>query len=127
MPAKKSSPAMDFVVAALQKDPNAEYATVKDAASKKGFTIFPIMYGRAKALLGLVKVAPRGSKKKKAAAASAAASRRASAPRRVSARKDSSPIESLQAMIEDMQEAATERDRYRNALEKIATILDDAL
>ena len=35
------------------------------AAAKKGLTIFPIMYGRAKALLGLVAVAPRGSKKKK--------------------------------------------------------------
>ena len=125
MATKKSSPAMEFVLAALKKNPDIEYGAVKDAAGKKGLTVFPIMYGRAKALLGLVAVSPRGSKKKaKAGKGSRAAKKKIS---RRAPRKEGSPIDSLHAMIEEMQDVAQERDRYQKALEEIGRILEGAL
>ena len=63
MAAKKSNPTMDFLVAQLESNRKATYAEVRDAAAKKKLTIYPIMYGRAQALLGIVKQAPRGQGK----------------------------------------------------------------
>jgi len=62
MAAKKQTP-MDFIVARLKKNPDIEYAKLKQAADKKKLAIFPIMFGRAKLMLGLTK-----PKKKKRAA-----------------------------------------------------------
>ncbi len=128
MATKKTSPAMEFVVAALKKNPKVEYAAVKEAASKKGLTVFPIMYGRAKALLGLVKVSPRGTgKAAKAKAARTPARTKKKTMRRTRKDAGNSPIDSLQEMISDLQEVASERDRYQKALEEISKILDSAL
>ena len=71
MAAKKPSPQFDFIVEQLKKNPNAAYAEIAAAAQKKGMKAFPIMFGRAKAMLGLVPSAPGGAGKatrKKAAA-----------------------------------------------------------
>ena len=122
MATKKQSPAMEFVVAALKKNPDVDYGTVKAAATKKGLTIFPIMYGRAKALLGLVPVAPRGSKKKGASARTA--KKKAT---RSTARTDTGPLDSLHDLIADMKEVARDRDRYQQALQKISQILESTL
>jgi hypothetical protein len=74
---KPGPEALALIVATLTANPESTYADVKDKAEKKGFTIFPVMYGRAKALLGLVKVSPRGEGRfamaKKAPALKAAA------------------------------------------------------
>ena len=51
MAAKKTS-AMDFILAQLKKNKKASYADIRDAATKKKLTIYPIMYGRAQAMLG---------------------------------------------------------------------------
>jgi hypothetical protein len=130
--AKKPSPAMEFVISALKKDPTLDYAAVKDGASKKGFTIFPIMYGRAKALLGMVPVSPRGSKKK--AKLDGGVARGPGRPRKVEAqrgpgrpRKDRSALDSLESMIEEMKGVARDRDRYQRALEQISKVLESAL
>ena len=65
---------MDFLVSALKRNPNAVYADLKARADEKKLPIYPIMFGRAKALLGLVKSAKRGTgKAAKAAAARARA------------------------------------------------------
>ena len=117
---KKASPAMEFLVAALKKNPKISYADVKDAAAKKGLTLYPIMYGRAQALLGLVKVSPRGSKKKRGPGRPPKFGRRG--PGRP--RKQTSAVDSLEAMIADMKEVARDRDRYRRALEQIAKVLE---
>jgi len=123
MAAKKNKAGMDLIVAALKRNPKISYAAVKESASKKRLTIYPIMYGRAKALLGLVPVSARGSKKK-------AAKRGPGRPRKVGRRgpgrprKQSSPLDSLEAMITDMKGVARDRDRYRKALEQISQILD---
>jgi hypothetical protein len=124
MATKKQSPAMEFVVAALQKEPALDYGTVRAAAIKKGLTIFPIMYGRAKALLGLVPVAPRGTKKK---AKKAPIPPRGKVVRRNDRVGSAGPLDSLQDLIADMQAVARDRDRYREALEQIGKIIDAAL
>ena len=67
MAAKKKSKAMDYIVSYLKKNPKVEYAAVKEGAAKKRLTIHPIMYGRAKLLLGLVKAGQGKTKKAKAA------------------------------------------------------------
>ena len=64
MAAKKTKPGYDFIVASLKKNKNASYAEIAAAAKKKSLAVYPIMYGRAKAALGLVASKPRGSKKK---------------------------------------------------------------
>lgn len=63
MAAKKPSPQFDFIVEQLQKNNSITYAEISAAAQKKGLTIFPIMYGRAQAMLGLVTSAKRGAGK----------------------------------------------------------------
>ena len=72
MAAKKPSASMDFLLSALKSNPKAAYADIKAKADAKKLAIYPIMYGRAQALLGIVKSAKRGQGK----AAKAAAAKR---------------------------------------------------
>ena len=127
MATKKPSPAMEFVVAALKKNPKVEYASLKESAAKKGLTIFPIVYGRAKALLGLVPVAPRGSKKKKAIPKKTATRAVTGAKRPATRASGSVTLDSLQNLVADMKQVTADRDRYQRALEEMAKILDRAL
>lgn len=64
MAAKKpQSPAMEFLLASLEKNPKATYAEIKAAADEKKLAVYPIMFGRAQAMLGIVKSAKRGQGK----------------------------------------------------------------
>lgn len=58
-----ASPAMQFLVESLKKHPAATYADLKAKADREQLKVFPIMYGRAKALLGLVGGDERGTGK----------------------------------------------------------------
>lgn len=64
---KKTQAGFEFLVAALKANKDAPYAELREKAESKGHTVFPIMYGRAKAVLGLVKSKPRATKASKAA------------------------------------------------------------
>ena len=64
MAAKKSSPTFEFTKKYLQRRPSASFTDVQAAAQKKGLKVIPVVYGRAKKLLGLAK--PATAKKKKA-------------------------------------------------------------
>ncbi len=57
---KTQSPAMEFLVSALKANRKASYADLKAKADEKKLKVFPIMFGRAQALLGIVKSAKRG-------------------------------------------------------------------
>ena len=150
-----ASPTLQFAIDELQKDPTISFADVRDRAAMHGLTVFPIVYGRAKALLGLVKVAPRGTGKR----AQANAIRKAAedAQDRVVAQ----PVEEPQAepepegdqaskplakrkrvkrpraqggvsgriedLLADVVRIGEEWDRYRAALEQIVAVLDEAL
>ena len=75
MPAAKKpqSPAMAFLVDQLTKNRKAAYSDIKAKADNKNLKLFPIMFGRAQAMLGIVKSAKRGTGKfAKASAAKAA-------------------------------------------------------
>ena len=62
--AQKKPNALDFCRAYLRRSPKATYAQIRDAAKKKRLTLYPISYGRAQALEGIVKSKPYGSSKK---------------------------------------------------------------
>ncbi len=99
--------------------------------------MYPVVYGRAKALLGLVPTAPYGSKsrarrKAKEAKALQEALRkttdledngrtRARRSRRTSERND--PLSSLETLVSDLKATVAERDRYRVVLEKVTKLL----
>ncbi len=54
---------MGFLVDSLKRNPKAVYADLKAKADEKKLKNFPVMFGRAKLLLGLVKAAKRGTGK----------------------------------------------------------------
>ena len=60
---------MEFLLDQLKKNRNAAYADIKAKADEKKLKLYPIMFGRAQLLLGIVK---RGAGKTKAAKAKAA-------------------------------------------------------
>lgn len=79
MATKKSAAGFEFLVAALKAKKDAVYADLKAKADEKGVTVYPVMFGRAKALLGLVKSAKRGQGKVAKAKAAKSAARGRSA------------------------------------------------
>lgn len=76
MASKKTQAGFDYLVAALKANKDAAYADLKANAEKKGLTVYPIMFGRAKAMLGLVKAKSRGQAKTPKEAARAAGGKR---------------------------------------------------
>ena len=62
---------MAFLVDQLTKNKKASYADLKAKADEKKLKLFPIMFGRAQAMLGIVKTAKRGTGKVAKANASA--------------------------------------------------------
>jgi hypothetical protein len=110
MPKKKKpskSPAMDFLVATLKKRPSASYAEIAQAAAKKRLKIYPVMFGRAQTLVGIVKAKPRGSKKKAVA----------SGPRR--GRPPTSGGSDVGAFLRNYEDLRVEHERLREAVESI--------
>jgi len=136
-PKKKGSVAFEFLVGELRAEPNMAYAELRRRAEAKGFPIAPIMYGRAKAVLGLVPVRPRGSKKDKAAAADAANTNAVAAAPRVLKQVESvaadrfaqklDEVRNLEQLVQAVKELDAERRRLRGLLEKIVTMIDEAL
>ena len=54
--AKTPSPAYEFVAAVLTRNPAATFHEVKRLGADQGLVVYPVVYGRAKAVLGLVPV-----------------------------------------------------------------------
>jgi hypothetical protein len=135
MAAKKSNPAMDFIVESLKSNRAATYKEIAEAAGKKKITIYPIMFGRAQALLGIVKSAKRGEGKAARAkaglpapaAAAAPAKRGPGRPRKIAA--SAAPVfdGSLEGIVAAVKSSEQAKARYLGALQKIQSILADAL
>jgi hypothetical protein len=70
MAEKKTQAGYEFFIEALKANKAASYAELREKAEGKGFKVFPIMYGRAKAALGLVKSGAGKAKAAKVAKAS---------------------------------------------------------
>src|SRR5688572_19730764 len=77
MATKNTAAGFDFLVEALKANKSAQYGDLQRQAEAKGLTVYPVMFGRAKAMLGLLKADKRGPGKAaratKAAKAGAAA------------------------------------------------------
>ena len=124
--AAKKNPAMDFIVQSLEKNKHASYAEIAEEAKKRGYKIYPINYGRAKAMLKLVPVAARGQGGKqggkKVAATAAKPGRGPGRPR-----KSAAVGGSLDAVIAALEDGDRERERFRRALVSIRSILQSIL
>lgn len=137
MAAKKSNPAMDFIVDSLKQDRAAQYKDIAAAAAKKKITIYPIMFGRAQALLGIVKSAKRGEGKAArlkaglpAAAGATPAKRGPGRPRKVAAVAVAAPASfdgSIAGIVAAVKASEQARARYQTALTRIQAILAEAL
>lgn len=129
MAAKKSNSAMEFLLAHLKSNKKATYAECKEAAAKKKLEIWPIMYGRAQAMLGIVKQAPRGQGK----AAKAKQAKEAGVVKRGPGRprKNAAPAMaidgSLESIVAAVKSSEAAKNRYRQALERIQEVLANAL
>ncbi len=147
----KKQTAIEFAKTKLSINPEATFAEIKAQAKLEGLVVYPVVYGRAKALLGLVPMAPYGSKSKgrkaKAAAPSARSARTSgSGASAVETNRLTPPqiddssqrttrvgvaataanggtLSSLEEMIADLKLAVQERDRYRATLEEIAELI----
>lgn len=121
--AAKRSPALDYIRQYLRDKPEASFAEIRDAARELGLTVLPILFGRAKALEGLVEVAPYGSKKKNKLRDAATQDAREPRP----ARPSTSDGQALEAVVSELRNQFDDRTRYREALVKISEILDRVL
>jgi len=65
MAAKKHSEGLAFLVDVLKNKPSTPYAEAAEAAKKKGLTVWPIMFGKAKLMLGHVKAGSGAAKRAK--------------------------------------------------------------
>jgi len=116
----KGKAGYDFIVRRLEKDKNAAYGDIAKAAANAGHTIYPIMFGRAKAALGLVKMSAKGQGK--ASGKKAGVMRRGPGrPRKVVAGSNGSAISTV---ISSMREQESENNRLRTTFEKIRALLD---
>ena len=143
MAASKSNPAMEFIVDSLKSNSSAAYKDIAEAAAKKKLKIYPIMFGRAQALLGIVKAAPRGqgkaAKAAKAKAAKSAAPAAAAAPsllapvKRGPGRPRKNPLPApafdgtLEGIVAAVKGSEQAKARYHAALSKIQAILAEVL
>lgn len=134
---KPANPGFEFTVDYLKKSAGASFAEVRDAAAKRKMVIYPIMYGRVQALLGIVKAKPRGARKAAKAAAAAAVAvaaptlgapvkRGPGRPRKVVA-APAADFSSLEGIVAAIKQSEAAKARYRGALERISSILTGAL
>ncbi len=130
MASKKTKAGMDFLLEELKKNKHAEYRDLKEKADKKRVTIYPIMFGRAKSLLGLVKTAPRGQGKarKKAAAKRGPGRPRKHAPRTAARRSSGGDAAAaVQELVGMMNATSKENAQLRATLERVREMIDRVL
>ncbi len=122
---------MAFIVEQLKRNPKVEYATVLERARAKRLTVYPIMYGRAQALLGLVKMSPRGSGKKARAAKRGPGrppknGRRGRRGRRA-ARGSHDPLSAVKNLVASVRDTERSNDDLRRTLGRIRELIDGTL
>jgi hypothetical protein len=119
---KVGSSALDFCREYLKKDPTAPFADIRDAAAKKGLVLYPISFGRAKALEGLVAMKPRGSKKA-AAPAKRGPGRPKGSKNKVKAARSSGDVGGLDDLVSVLRSLQKERDDAVKVLDRIRELV----
>jgi len=127
---KPKKPAFEFLVASLRTEPDLSYRELRSRADQRGLKIAPIMYGRAKALLGLVPVRPRGQGKNRTAAAKlkesgAQITAGPAPPDQLSRQLEN--VRNTDDLVKIVKHLDGERRRLRGLLERIANSIDEAL
>lgn len=129
---KQKSAAFDFATEQLRINPDLTFQDLKQRGAMAGLRVMPIVFGRAKALLGLVPVKPRQPRAKKVAEApislrqveSAAAMPRQKLP---AAMPTIDGLGSLEQLITALRDLEAERQRLQDALAAIQACVDEAL
>ena len=131
--AKTKSAAFEFATDQLRINPDLSFQDLKHRASMANLRLMPIVYGRAKALLGLVEVKPRKPRASQIPAAplslvqvDSAASMPRIAPAMASA-PSLDGLGSLEQLIQALRELENERQRLRAALAAIQACVDEAM
>jgi hypothetical protein len=134
-PKASKSPALDYAMQELRLRPEASFQELKAHCVAQGWNLPPILYGRAKALLGLVPMKPRTSKKQKAAAAASAIAavsppmrlRQVESVAAAAFTQKLDDIRSLDQLVAAVRDIDAERRRLRELLERIVEMIDEAL
>jgi hypothetical protein len=116
--------ALAFARDYLRKNPKASFAEIRDAAKKKKLTLFPISYGRAQALEGLVKSRPYGSGKKAKKKSTRGPGRPKGSKNRPKIGSRGATLDSVNELLESVKAIQQERDDAVRTLEKIRALLD---
>ena len=107
-------PAIVFVRELLRRNPSASYQEVCTEAKREGIKIYSIVYGRAKALEGLVPVRPRR--------------RRAAEPRaQAGSRRPGRVNHTLESLAESIQCIERDKTRYLRALRQVQRVVRSTL
>lgn len=118
---KQLSPMMAALCGILSKNRNAKFAECRQELERSGFELYPITYGRAKALLGMIPTKKRGTGER------AANGTRANSVPNVLRRRPGRPRKvvnvGLENSLAEVRRVATEHTKMRTALSKIAGIL----
>lgn len=126
---RKGSPAFDYLVESLREEPKLAYGELQARCAAKGYKIAPIMYGRAKALLGLVPVAPRGQGKNRKASklTSQQTLKQADSASADQFGEQLSRVRNVEDLVQIIKHLDGERRRLRSLLQNIANSIDEAL
>jgi len=122
MATKKSKEAMAFIVTQLKRNPKVAYADVAKRAAKKRLTVYPIMYGRAQLLLGMV--SPKNKKKRKAKAKRGPGRPRKKTGRGRRSAKMANPLSAVQDLVSNLEQHARENATLRKTLEQVKNLID---
>jgi hypothetical protein len=131
--AKTKSPAFEFAIDQLRINPDLSFQDLKHRASMANLRLMPIVYGRAKALLGLVEVKPRKPRASQAPTAPLSLFQvdSAAAMPRIAPAMASAPsldgLGSLEQLIQALRELENERQRLRAALAASQACVDEAM
>ncbi|MFT4843057.1 MAG: hypothetical protein ACI8UD_000757 [Planctomycetota bacterium] len=124
-PKRNGSPAFDFLVESLRAEPTLSYRELQTRSMANSYRVAPIMYGRAKALLGLVPVAPRGQGKSRKPAKQTLQQADAGSSDHLS--QELSNVRSVEDLVQIIKHLDDERKWLRSLLENIANLIDEAL
>ncbi len=118
--AKKPTPAFSFIKSKLTVNPEASFAQIRDAGAKKGLKVAPVLYGRVKALMGLVPMAKRGTggKKKGAARPRALGKRGPGRPRKT---------DISSGLLAEIQKMERDRQEMKEALVQIQHLIESVM
>lgn len=118
---------MDFITSYLKKQPEAAYADVNKAAQAANFKIYPIMYGRAKSLLGLLPEGGSRARRARRKASGGEESRSRTLRQGRGPRVTDQAVNQISGFVERYRELEEERNRYRAALISVEKILRQTL